>query len=434
MRTVLPLKSVSDDFPLEPVPDTHCISWWPLTVMRLGQFATLAQLLMGATLGFNMGILPAFVGLTVGTVILLVIALPMGIIGRQTHLSTAVLTRNMGLGVVGSGIFSMVAGLSVMGWFGVQDALFATGVRAFAGKGADWIWTMIAGVAITFVVYGGILAMRWIAQITLPLFVAMLGLGLTRIVIHHATSNFLHGPGAHVLTISHASTLVVGSFITGAVVSPDMTRFQWSNHEVIKQTLVSFLVGNGVIAGAGILLGQWLRTTHVTDSLISALPGLAGLLLFVASTIKVSDWDIYGSSLALVNGLDLLGIHGVRRKSMTLVVGFIGTLLAMGGVINVFEPFLIILGVAIPPVAMIVVMDWGLRGHVQSGSVLQVEGTATNRLYPTIWALAAWIAGLAAGLWFPWGIGTVNSLVVTGMIYGFGRVVQNRRLSLGANT
>ena len=79
---------MGDDFPLEPVPDTDCISWWPLTVMRLGRVATLAQLFMGTTLGFNMGILPAFLGLTVGTCILLVIAIPMGMIGRQTHLAT----------------------------------------------------------------------------------------------------------------------------------------------------------------------------------------------------------------------------------------------------------------------------------------------------------------------------------------------------------
>ncbi len=427
MPSIISLTSTAEDFPLEPVPATFSIPWGPLTVMRLGQFATLAQLFMGATLGFNMGIIPAFIGLAVGTVILLLIATPMGIIGCQTRQATALITRRVGLGVVGSGVFSVVAGLSVMGWFAVQTSLFASGLKAFAGAGAGWLWTMVAGLTVTVMVYGGILAMRWIANITMPLFVVMLGIGLSRVITRGVTLHLLHGPSGHILTVSEAITLVVGSFVTGAVVSPDMTRFQRSNQEVIKQTLVSFLVGNGLIAGVGILLGQMLRTTNVTGSLIGALPGLAGLLLFVTSTIKVSDWDIYGSSLALVNGLDLLGVRGVGRKRMTLVVGIMGTLLAMAGMVNSFEPFLIVLGVAIPPVAVIVIVDWVLGGRSADASLLRGADKGNHPLSLTVWALVAWLAGFAVGRWLPWGIGTVNSLLAAGVIYGLGRLIQHQR-------
>ncbi|NMP24929.1 hypothetical protein [Sulfobacillus harzensis] len=79
----------SDDFPLEVLPQERKIGWVPLTVMRFGQFATLAQLLVGSTLGATMSPLDAFFALSLGVIILLLVAMSMGIVGQKSGLPTS---------------------------------------------------------------------------------------------------------------------------------------------------------------------------------------------------------------------------------------------------------------------------------------------------------------------------------------------------------
>ncbi|PSR22168.1 MAG: cytosine permease [Sulfobacillus acidophilus] len=407
------LSESSDDFPLTPVPKSRDLAWWSIAIMRFGQFTTLAQLLMGATLGYSMGLVPAGIALGIGTLILLAVAIPMGIIGVDTGFATAKVTRNTGLGPWGSGVFSLVIGLSVMGWFGVQNGLFAQGIVQLAGLGPEWLWTLIAGLTVTALVYAGILAMGWLAYVTVPLFLTMMVMGLSHLIHARHPVMLWHGPGGSPLGIAAAVTVVVGSFITGAVLSPDMTRFHRNRPDVVKQTVATFVVGNVLIAGVGIVFAQWARSSNLTGALAAALVGVAGWLLFITSTVKVSDWDIYGAALALVNGLDLLGMRHVRRKTMSVVVGAVGTVAGMLGLVHAFEPFLLIMGVAVPPVAGIVIIDYFYfrrRGGGRDG-----------RLIDQVIAFLAWMVGFGVGLAVPWGIGALNSLFAAGIIYSVGR-------------
>lgn len=409
----------ADDFPLQPVPGSRQIGWVALTIMRFGQFATLAQLLVGSSLGATMTLPDAFLALVLGCVILLLVALPMGLIGQQTSLATSVLTRSVGLKSGGSAVFSLISGIAVMGWFGVQNALFAEGVHALVGRGPLWIWTMLSGLLVTLIVSGGILRMGWTAYVSVPLFVGLLADGVS-----HALAVPGHGFSAVHLSTSLpvAITIVVGSFILGAVLSPDLTRFQKNSAEVAKQTVVSFVLGVGLISGIGIIAGHALDHGNITTALAET--GIFGWVLFVSSTIKVSDWDIYGASLALVNGLDLLGLKRVDRRAMTWLVGAVGTAAGVLGIVSQFEPFLTLLGVAIPPVAAIVIIDYWTRPHPSS--------IAKNLGGRAPWPMAvAWAAGIAAGHWLSWGVPALNSLVAASLGYGMLRLSIGRQRALG---
>lgn len=389
---------LSDDFPLEPLPSDRQIGWIKLTVMRFGQFATLAQLLVGSTLGATMRISNAFIALAVGIIVLLVVAIPMGIIGQRTGLATSRLTRVIGLGSGGSALFSLISGVAVMGWFGVQNALFAQGIRDMVTSGPLWLWILLSGLVVTVLVVGGILLMGWAAYITVPLFVLLMALGT-----FHALQ--LHHPHQITPLLSHESltsaiTIVVGSFILGAVLSPDMTRFQKSAKDVVLQSTLSFVVGVGLFSGVGVTVGHYLHQDNITGAL--ALGGMLGWVLFVTSTLKVSDWDIYGASLALVNSLDVFGIQALSRRNMAIIVGALGTIAGIMGIVNNFVPFLTLLGVAIPPVASIIIVAYFF---FQSAPVSKLG------------AALAWTAGFASGEWIHWGIPSCTSLVVAAFLY-----------------
>ncbi|NMP25219.1 hypothetical protein HIJ39_23295 [Sulfobacillus sp. DSM 109850] len=151
------------------------------------------------------------------------------------------MTRQVGLGKTGSALFSLISGIAVMGWFGVQNALFAQGIRSLWGGGPLWAWILGSGVVVTTLVAGGIRFMGWAAYITVPLFLILMGTGLLHaLAIGH--QHIVHFAGTAHESLPAAITLVVGSFILGAVLSPDMTRFQRSPGEVGKQSIASFVL------------------------------------------------------------------------------------------------------------------------------------------------------------------------------------------------
>lgn len=123
-----------------------------MAVQRFGQLSALSQFLLGATLGFGMTFWSAFLALTLGAVLLEVVAIFTGIAGMREGLSTSVLARWAGFGSYGSSIIGLVLAVSLTGWFGVQNAVFAEGVHSLVGGIPVWAWSIVTGAVVALVV------------------------------------------------------------------------------------------------------------------------------------------------------------------------------------------------------------------------------------------------------------------------------------------
>ncbi|WP_031334132.1 cytosine permease, partial [Saccharopolyspora erythraea] len=93
-----------DDYALTRVPDRARYSWWSVAVQRFGQVSALSQFLLGATLGFGMDFWQALLALTLGAVVLELVAILVGVIGVREGLSTSMLARWTGFGRAGSAL------------------------------------------------------------------------------------------------------------------------------------------------------------------------------------------------------------------------------------------------------------------------------------------------------------------------------------------
>lgn len=102
-----------DDYSLSRVPESERYSWITVAVQRFGQLSALSQFLLGATLGFGMTFWNAFLALTLGAVILEVVAIFVGIAGMREGLSTSVLSRWTGFGRYGSSIIGLVFAVKI---------------------------------------------------------------------------------------------------------------------------------------------------------------------------------------------------------------------------------------------------------------------------------------------------------------------------------
>ncbi|MEV6238151.1 cytosine permease [Lentzea sp. NPDC051838] len=404
-----------DDQALSRVPDQARHPWLSVATQRFGQTTALSQLLLGATLGFGMSFWDAFAALTIGVVLLNAIAITVGIIGQKEGLSTAILTRWTGFGHAGSAMLGLIIALSCTGWFGVQTGLAGATLAGVTGTLPAPVWSLIFGIAVTVIAAYGVRWMAWTAYVAVPAFLLLLvWLVLTNVddIPKALTSE---APGTPIGMVT-AVTLVTGSFIVGAAIAPDMTRFNRNEWDVAKQTILGITLGEWVISLVGVVLAHGLGTTDIMG-VISGSSGWIGALIVVTAVLKINDWNLYSASLGLVNFFDAVFAVRISRAQVTVIVGCAGSFLAAAGIVHQFSHFLVLLGVVFPPVTGIMIAEYyvvrrwrneiiSTRPHVPRSAPSWVPATVV------IWPAAAILGEL-----LPFGQSSVNSLVLAFALY-----------------
>jgi cytosine permease len=404
-----------DDQALSRVPERARHPWLSIATQRFGQTTALSQLVLGATLGFGMTFWDAFLALTIGAVLLNAIATAVGIIGQREGLPTAILTRWTGFGHAGSAMLGLIIALSATGWFGVQTGLAGVTLADVTGVLPASVWSLIFGIVVTVIAAYGVRWMAWTAYVAVPAFLLLLvWLVLTNVKDIPATlSSPAPGPAIGMVT---AVTLVIGSFIVGAAVAPDMTRFNRSEWDVVKQTVLGITIGEWVISLAGVIIAHGLGTTDVMG-VISSSSGWIGALIVVTAVLKINDWNLYSASLGLVNFFDAVFAMRIGRAQMTVIVGCAGSFLAAAGIVHQFSHFLVLLGVVFPPVTGIMIAEYYVvrrwRNEIISTRP-RVPRSAPSWVPATV---VIWPVSAIAGELLPFGQSSLNSLVLAFVLY-----------------
>ena len=427
-----PLAPARDDYATRPVPRDARRPMWEVLVIRLGAFACVPQLLLGSALGYGLGFRDAVWATLLGSVLLQALSLALGAAACAEGLSTTLLAAWAGFGRIGSALVGAVIAIALMGWFGVQNGVFASGLFHATGWMNVPLWSVVTGVAVTWITVKGYRLMSLIARVALPLFLLAVAWAAYRLLAGHSLAELLAAvPAGPRLGLPAAITAVTGSFIIGAIVTPDVTRFMRSSRDVFWMTLVATFVGELTINLLAVAMALLLRTSDIV-ALMSTLAGGIGATIAVVSTVKLNNLNLYSSSLGfstLVHALRLRRGTAVDRVALTWWVGIVSTGLSTLGILDHFIGFLVLLGVAIPPIAGIMMVDYYLLrrdraelGRAQSTGSLPVE---SERLNPV--ALAAWLLACASALLLPGvGIPALNALVVGSVAYGLGMALLGR--------
>jgi cytosine permease len=409
----------TDDFALTRVPREARYSWRSVAVQRFGQVSALSQFLLGSALGFGMTFWSAFWALTLGAVILEIVAIFLGIMGAREGMQTSLLARWTGFGHGGSALMGLAIGISILGWFGIQSAVSAEGLVSLVGVLPAWAWSLVFGLAVTLVVLWGFGSMQWVAYVTVPAFVLLVGWSIVSQLMDHDLGTLIsQAPPGPQMSLLQGTTLVAGGFIIGAVITPDMTRFNRSAADVVKQTLVGITMGEYVIGLAGVLLAHAAQSADIITIVTSSV-GWVGTLVIILGTLKINDWNLYSSGLGIVNFVGAVFGRQVNRGVVTLTVGVIGSLLAAGGILDRFTDFLVLIGVAFPPIAGIMVAEYFLvrqwRGILDES---RERGTIPSEAPTWVPAtLVIWLVAALVGKFVDWGLPSINSLVVALVLY-----------------
>jgi cytosine permease len=410
----------ADDFALSRVAPAARRHWFGISIQRFGQVSALSQFLLGATIGYGMTFGNAVLAFLFGSIILEVIMCIVGIIGQREGLNTALLARWTGFGEVGASLVGLAIGVSLIGWFGIQSAISAESLEALIpGALPVWLWCLIFGLIVTAVVAVGFGGMQWLANVTVPLFLVLVGWAIVSELSRHSIGDLLRSaPPGPAMSVGQGTAIVAGGLIVGAIITADMTRYNRSGKDVVKQTVVGVTLGEFVIGLAGVLLAHAAGTGNIV-AIVTSSVGLVGLLIVLTGTLKINDWNLYSSSLGLVNFISTAFRRDLHRVTTTVVLGVVGSVLAAVGILGHFTDFLIVLGVAFPPIAGIMIAEYFVvkqwRGELDATRPSGVLPATAPRVVPA--TLIVWLIASVVGYVVTWGIPSITSLVLSVVLY-----------------
>lgn len=410
----------ADDFALSRVTPQSQKHWFGIAVQRFGQVSALSQFLLGATLGYSMTFTNAFLALLFGSIILEIIMCIVGIIGQKEGLNTALLARWTGFGEIGASLVGLAIGISLIGWFGIQSGISAESLDTMMpGVMPVWVWSLIFGLTVTAIVVFGFAGMQWLANITVPLFLALVAFSVASELSKHSFMDLVTSPPpGPEMSIWAGTGIVAGGLIVGAIITADMTRFNRSSKDVVKQTVVGVTLGEFVIGLSGVLLAHAAGTGDIV-AIVTTSIGFIGLIIVITGTLKINDWNLYSSTLGLVNFISTTFSKNLPRVATTIVLGVVGSVLAAAGILGYFTDFLVLLGVAFPPIAGIMVAEYFIvrkwRPDLDASRDQGILPPTAPRIVPA--TIIIWIVSALVGHFVTWGIPPIWSLLLSIVLY-----------------
>jgi len=410
----------ADDFAVDRVTSAARRPMSEVLWVELGIVTAMSQFVLGAALGYGMTFWRAFGALCLGSALLVVVGVGIGVAGALEGLPTGVLARWSGFGKYGSSLISLLVVVGCTAWFGVQNSIFADAVgRATHGYLSPALASVVTGGFLTAITMCGF---RWIsrtASFTVPSFSLLVVYGAWRILATRPFAQLVHtpAPGAPLSVITGA-TMVAGGYMLGAILTADISRFCRSARDIFWIALIGQIVGQFGVAVAGVLLAHAAQSRDVVRITFDV-AGWLGVTVACLATVKLNDMNLYSSSLHMTNLIDAVFRRRAKRATVTLVLGGLGTLFSVFGVLEHIVPFLLVLGVIVPPVGGVMMADYFfLKRDREELTVTRstcLLPASCERLNPV--AILAWLGGSLAAYAIPVGIGSLNAILVSAVLY-----------------
>lgn len=422
--------TATPDHGIEPVPAaSRRLGAFDLAVLWGDLGIGVLVLVIGALLVPGLGFWPAMGAVVIGSVIGVALLGVGSAAGARHGVPTMVLFRPT-LGVRGSWLPSILNVVQLIGWTAVE--LWAMSYiadlvsdRAF-GFSARWLWLTIAAVVCTWLALWGPVGVTrvWMERFGVWLVVGISLIVTILVLLQDGIAAQLSAPGAGGFpTFGVAIDLVVAMPISWLPLVADYSRFARGERSAFLGTFWGYLIANIWLYALGALLvlgaGAQPSPEGIAVGILAIAGGSVAGFLFLAGLLVVETdeafADIYSGALSIQNIFP-------RAPQKVLIVGVaaVGTALAAGFTMELYESFLLWIGSVFIPLFGILTAD-----HIKSHRH-RIAATDLNRVGGPYWyrggvnirALAPWAAGFAVYHWITpssleWWYTSVTDLVGT---------------------
>lgn len=358
-------ESQGADNPLSPLSPEQRRPTLPLLTLAFGWGFLVTGLLTGGALGKGLVFWPdLIVASLVGNFMNFVIGGLVGYIGYKTACNSGLLYR-FAYGNIGAVLPVLFIALLTIGWQGIVVGAFGFAWAQSIDSPTFYSVALGAGLLYTVTTFFGVSALE---KVSLPAVLILIVVG-----IYAAWLNISQAGGwdeflamsarqsaEEPLTMKNAINLVVGSWIVGAIVMAEYTRFARAAWVALAIPFIVLIISQWFlqIVGSmgGIVSGTYEFTTYMLQQ--GAIVGGVGLIAMSLALWTTGDANLY---LPAVQTASLL-----RRpqKLTTVVCGLIGTILGLG-IYQYFLEWINLLAALVPPLIGPVIVDFYIVNKMQ---------------------------------------------------------------------
>jgi cytosine permease len=352
---------LEEEFEHEPVPTTRRQPTASVAAVWFGFPMILTNAVFGGVIAYNLGFWSAFGAIALGNFVLLLYVGTLSYIAGCTGRNFALQAEHT-FGKYGYAIPSgFLAGI-VIGWYAFQVGLTGTTIHQSFGWN-ERLTCVVAAVLYTAVTFIGIRALSIVGMIAAPLYVVLGILALVLVAADHSLGGAFGYRGlgaAGGMTYGGAVTIVIATFADSGTMTADFTRWAKDGRSAVYAAFTAFPVAHMVAQLFGVIVVSAGVATSPATSGGDFLPILTshGRLLAVIALLFV--FVNLGSvcTHCLYNGaVGWSRITGSKMRILTIVLGIIGGGFAIGGIWNHFLHWLNFLGILVPPIGGVMIVD-----------------------------------------------------------------------------
>jgi len=398
---------------IEPIPrNLRSLNVWDILAIWFGAGISIAEFWAGALLVPSVSLLAALIVILVGHVIGNALMGLVAIEGYVTGVPTMVLTRRP-LGLKGSYLASALNYLQLIGWTAIMNIVGAKAIDTtftLLGYSSNYrLWVVVFGLLNTLWALAGPKKWKWLERVSASLLLILM-IWLTVVTLNTVGSiDWFYS--TNTLTIPQALDLVVAMPVSWLPLVADYSRLSVGG--VFLGTFVGYFISSSLFYFVGGLCNSYLGMSDPIAIISTYGLGIPALLVIVLSTTTTTFLDIYSAAITFKN---MRPKESLNRQ--VVIVGLLGTLIALVFPMEEYEWFLLLIGGAFVPLAAIMIVDYYV---VCRGKYLIEElvggGVRSVRLVGIVSWVLGFITYMLISVYMSWLGATLPSMLITSVIY-----------------
>lgn len=384
------LQALTRDYSREPVPDQAAVGGVRIALIVIGFAIALPVLLAGSEIALALGFARSIRAFLVGGAVLAFIGCITAYIGARTRLSTYMIIQ-FSFGVRGARIVNLLIAFTLFGWYAVSAFLFGQAahnafIEIYGMNLGETPFTVIGSLLMVLTTLWGFKGLDKLSLFAVPLMATFLA-AVVWFSLRVAGWKAIVSSTGDGMSEAVAASLVIGSYVVGAILLPDLTRYARQARDGVLAALIALGVAFPCIFVVAAIPSLAIGEKDLVVIMMGLGMGVPALAMIIFATWTSNANNLYSTSLTLA-----AVFTSWEKWKLTVVAGLLGTVLATLGVMNHFSDFLLLLGVCIPPIAGVYIADFFFVRRGEYSLQMLAGQRAVNEK-----AFVAWLLGSLVG-------------------------------------
>lgn len=408
---------LGEEYEHKPVPAHARRSMFSVAMVWAGFPMIITGAMTGSVLVLGMGFADALTAMIIGNIIMFAYVGALGLLGTRRGMNFA-LIASIVFGRKGYILASGLLSTLLLGWYAVQTGI--TGALISSTYDQNYVlMTIIAGVLYIGITFIGVRGLHFIGVLSVPFFL-ILGVW----VAFHAAGTTTWGEiyayggnnGVATMSMGVGLTVVIALFIDAGTVTADFNRWAADGKSSLVATFSAFPVSNLIAMLVGGVMTAALAVPDAnpfgTDNMFGYMNGMQiawlSVLAFLFLYVNLGSVCAHCLYNAATGWSRILKSH---MRLWAVLLGAIGIIVAAGNVWAFFIEWLSLLGILVPPIGAIILVDqYVFRGKAEidsdwrgSAFVAWILGSVTAFLVETNapeWSTAISAAVVGGGAYY----------------------------------